>query len=363
MNVVIAGGGTAGHVIPGLALARAMPEAQVTFFGTARGAEATLVPASGFVMLRLRIAGFDRGRPVTLLTSGGRAAAAVVDARRDMHLIRPDVVVGMGGYVSLPVCFAARSLGIPIVLHEQNIVFGLAHRVCKPLAARVAVSFEETLAAAGDKGVLVGNPVLPELAHLDVAAERRRGVERFGLEEGRRTLLVTGGSLGAQRINEAALGLIARWAGREDLQVVHIAGKAHHRAISDRVAAADTGGLVYRVVAFVDRMAEAYAVADLAVCRGGATTVAELSVVGLPSIIVPYPHHRDRQQELHGRALERAGGARVLPNAATTTASLGALAEELLGDRAALEAMRRGAKSFGRPDAAEVLAGVVRNVA
>lgn len=362
MNVVIAGGGTAGHVVPGLALARALPGSDITFFGTTRGAEVALVPRAGYVLLRLEIAGFDRARPLTLVTSGGRAAAAVAKARRDLSLIRPQVVVGMGGYVSLPVCLAARSLRIPVVLHEQNIVLGLAHRVCRRFARRIAVSFEETKAAVGPKAVLTGNPVLPEIAHMDRVAERSKGLERFDLDGDRTTILITGGSLGAQRINEAAVGLSGRWADRSDLQVLHITGRTHRESVSAAVAAGG-GSLIYRTVEFIDRMAEAYAVARLAVCRGGASTVAELGAVGLPSLIVPYPHHRDRQQELHGRALSRAGGAVVLADADTTTGALGSLVEAIVSDAARLSEMRAGAKAFGRPDAAQALAEVVRDSA
>jgi UDP-N-acetylglucosamine--N-acetylmuramyl-(pentapeptide) pyrophosphoryl-undecaprenol N-acetylglucosamine transferase len=234
--------------------------------------------------------------------------------------------------------------------------------VCKPFARRVAVSFRETETSVGSKAVLTGNPVLPEIAHTDREVDRRAGLARFALQEGRTTILVTGGSLGARRINEAAIRLADRWAGRGDLQILHITGRTHHEAIAAGVGSGEDRKLIYRTVEFVDRMAEAYAVADLAVCRGGASTVAEVSVVGLPSIIVPYPYHRDHQQELHGRALERAGGAVVLPDGDVNGDSLGALVEAITGDEQRLEEMRSGARSFGRPAAAEDLAAVVEGI-
>ena len=364
MNVVLAGGGTAGHVNPAIALAKALTAHEVTFVGTSRGVEARLVPAAGFPLELIDVEGFDRAKPLALLGVGARAARAVAAAARMLARLSPGVVVGMGGYVSLPVCLAARARRIPVVLHEQNVVLGLANRVCKPFAKTVAVSFEETLEAAGRRAVLVGNPVLPEIAQADRALERKRGLERFELHPERKTLLVFGGSQGAARINEAALGLVDMWRSHTDRQVLHVAGAMHAEAMRDRIRdSLVPGGLVYRIVPFVDRMIEAYSVADLALCRGGATTVAELGAVGLPAVIVPYPYHRDRQQEGHGRVLERAGAALVLPDDQATTARVASEVDPLLADGARLERLKNAALSFGRPDAASKLAQLVEQAA
>jgi UDP-N-acetylglucosamine--N-acetylmuramyl-(pentapeptide) pyrophosphoryl-undecaprenol N-acetylglucosamine transferase len=363
MKVAIAGGGTAGHVNPAIALAHAMPGHDVCFLGTSAGAESVLVPPTGHALFSIDVRGFDRSRPLTIFPVATRALRAVGQAGRALDQWRAQVVVGMGGYVSLPACLAARRRGLPVVLHEQNAVLGLANRVCKPLARIVAVSFEETLAQTGKKGVLVGNPVLPQIAEADLDAERRNALQRWDLDSGRVTLLVFGGSQGARRINEAASGLARLWGSRSDRQIVHVTGREHVDAVRDAVAAATPADLIYRVVPFVDEMAQAYAVADLALCRGGATTVAELGVIGLPAIIVPYPWHRDRQQELHGGALARAGAAVVVPDAETSADRIAAEADALLSDRPRLEAMRTAAASFGRPEAAAKLAGIVEEIA
>lgn len=357
MRVVIAGGGTAGHVNPAIALARALEAHDITFVGTARGAESRLVPAAGFELEVVEVRGFDRSRPLGIFPVGLQALKAVSTARRLLRAIRPNVVVGMGGYVSLPVCLAARPTGAPIVLHEQNIVLGLANRVCKPLARKVATSFEETAREVGKKGVYVGNPVLPEIANLDRDAARASGLQRFRLDPERRTLLVFGGSQGARRINEAVRGLARSWASRDDRQILHITGRDQHVS-SDGPEIEN-----YRVVEYVERMGEAYAIADLAVCRGGATTVAELGAVGLPAIIVPYPHHRDRQQERHARVMEVAGVAFVIDDADTTSERLAQSVDPLFEGEGVLERMRRAAREFGRPDAAAALADVVREQA
>ena len=358
MRIVVAGGGTAGHVSPAIALARALPNDDVTFIGTEAGVEATMVPAAGFSMQRIKVAGFDRARPAAFPAVAGRAAGAVVSARRILGDIRPNVVVGMGGYVSLPVSLAAASRRIPLVLHEQNIVFGLAHRVTKPFARRVAVSFQETLEGAGAKGVWTGNPVMPELVDADLMAERPRAVATFDLDPARRTVLVFGGSLGAKTVTDAAFGLAQEWSDRGDVQVLHILGRR-----GTDVPAPATADLLYRTVPYVERMVEAYAIADVAVCRGGASTVAELTVIGVPSVIVPYPYHRDRQQERHARVLEAAGASEVLLDRDTTPSALAAMLNRLLADDGRRAEMSEAARSLARPDAAQELASIVRTVA
>jgi UDP-N-acetylglucosamine--N-acetylmuramyl-(pentapeptide) pyrophosphoryl-undecaprenol N-acetylglucosamine transferase len=361
MKVVIAGGGTAGHVNPALALARALSGDEVTFAGTDRGAETSLVPGAGFSLATIEVRGFDRSKPTSIVGTGLQAVRATNQAIDLLRRIDAEVVVGMGGYVSLPACVAARRLRLPVVLHEQNIVFGLANRLCRPFAHRIAVSFEKTLARAGRKGVFVGNPVAPEIVAIDHDADRRRGYERFGLDPERKTLLVFGGSQGAQRINEAAIGLTSEWSDRTDVQILHIAGRVQAETFVEQARQrVGSGELIYRVEGYVEEMVLAYAVADLALCRGGATTVAELGVVGLPSIIVPYPYHRDRQQERHGRVMERAGAAVVLPDDQTTRERVAVLASELLGDDARLRNLREAALSAGHPEAAHSLADLVR---
>jgi UDP-N-acetylglucosamine--N-acetylmuramyl-(pentapeptide) pyrophosphoryl-undecaprenol N-acetylglucosamine transferase len=364
MRILIAGGGTAGHVNPALALARALGGDDVVFVGTESGVESSIVPAAGFPLETIEVRGFDRSRPMSLPSTGWTAVKAFRSARSLVKHLRPAAVVGMGGYVSLPVCMAAASLRVPVVLHEQNIVLGLANKVCKPLARRIGVSFEDTLETVGDKGVLVGNPVSPEIAEADATAERARGLNRFGLDPDRKTLLVFGGSLGARRINEAALGLADIWRDRSDRQVVHILGRGAYTQLSDADRAKlDAGALIYKTEDYVDRMVEAYALADVALCRGGATTLAEIAIFGLPSIVVPYPHHRDRQQEKQGRVFETASAAIVLPDDQTTAERVAEHADRLLDDDVLLKQMSEAATRLARPNAARDFAGVVHEVA
>lgn len=355
MNVVVAGGGTAGHVNPALAVAEALPDARITFVGTERGAETKLVPAAGYPLEFVEVAGFDRSRPWALPATGARAVRASMEAIGLLRRLAPDVVVGMGGYVSLPVGLAAARLRVPLVLHEQNIVLGLANRVLRRFARVVGVSFEETLAQAGPRGRYVGLPLPKRLVDCDWEAERRAGLATFDLDPLRKTLLVFGGSLGAQSLNAAAVGLAELWAERKDRQILHIVGSRHE---PQSVA----GNPILRSVDFVERMEEAYAVADLVLCRGGASTVAELAIAGLPSIIVPYPHHRDRQQERHARVFERAGAAIVMADAGVNPYSVAESADVLLADPDRLARMGTAARTLARPDAARACADLIGEV-
>lgn len=356
MRIVIAGGGTAGHVNPALALAAALESDDVVFVGTIEGLEARLVTAADFPFETIDVVGFDRARPAALPAVGWRALRAVGRSRRILGRIRPDVVVGMGGYVSLPVSLAAATRGIPLVLHEQNIILGLAHNATKVVARRIAVSFEETLAAVGSKGVLTGNPVHADLASLDRAARRDQARQHFGLAPDVPTVLIFGGSLGARRLNTAGLELAELWRDRDERQILHITG----RADASQVQHGGEPRAGYAALDFVDGMPDAYAAADVAVCRGGASTVAELTAVALPAVIVPYPHHRDRQQQRHGEVLQRAGAGVVVDDAAASGSRIAQELERMLAP-ITLNAMEAAARRLGRPDAAQRLAEVVRS--
>jgi UDP-N-acetylglucosamine--N-acetylmuramyl-(pentapeptide) pyrophosphoryl-undecaprenol N-acetylglucosamine transferase len=203
--------------------------------------------------------------------------------------------------------------------------------------------------------------VLPEIVQLDRGERRGEALRRLELEPQRRTLLVFGGSQGAHRINQAAVGLAERWLDRSDRQVLHIVGPADFDA--GQASALGQGSMPYRMVDFLPSMLDAYAVADLALCRGGATTVAELTTMGLPAIIVPYPFHRDRQQERHAQILQEAGAALALRDSDTTTAAVEEATDSLFENDVALTAMSRASRSLSHPHAAQDLAEMVREVA
>jgi UDP-N-acetylglucosamine--N-acetylmuramyl-(pentapeptide) pyrophosphoryl-undecaprenol N-acetylglucosamine transferase len=370
MKVVISGGGTAGHVTPGLALGHELAGRghDVSFVGTDRGVEVRMIPAAGFELHVLASRPFVRRISV-------QAARAPLAAASAIRACRPlvsgaGVIVGMGGYASAPAVVAARRERIPVVLHEQNAIPGLANRTLSRVAAAVALSFPQAARRFPHRvrTVLTGNPVRDAILQVRRPEERgalaTEGMRAFGLERGRRTIVVFGGSLGALHVNRATIAACRLLAGRGDLQVLLITGPGNLETIRRGWPAdAPPSGPVVRMEGFVDRMELAYAVADLVVARAGASSVAEISALGIPSILIPYPFAVAGEQEANGRALERADGAVVLLDGDLTGESLARTLVGLVDDPGRLASMAAGAASFGRPDAARALADLVEGAA
>jgi len=364
LRVLIAAGGTGGHVFPGLALARTLvardPATTVSFAGTTRGIEGRSVPAAGFEVDMLPILPLSRRLSVETVLSPGAAVAGVGAATRLLKRRRIDVVAGMGGYVTLPVAMAAKLSGIPVVLHEQNAVPGIANKLAARVATTVALGVAEAAAAfGGARTVVVGNPVRPELAHLDRDALRTEALTAFGLDPARRTLFVFGGSQGARRINNALIEATASWPRPDTIQVLHACGKRDEDAVRAGWAAVEPRGLRVQVVPFVDRMDLAYAATDLAVTRAGALTVAELTVAGVPAIMVPLPHATAGHQAANAAVLAAAGGVVHIPDAELTGPRLAEEAAVLLDDPGTLASMGKVMRDLARPEAAEDLADTV----
>ena len=365
-SVVIAAGGTAGHVYPGLALAdaivRARPDARVTFVGTPRGIEKDAVPAGGYPIEMIEVMPWSRSLGARRFLAPLSGLASTSAARALLGHLEPNVVVGMGGYVSLPVVVAARSRRLPVVQHEQNAIPGIANTVGARFSRRIAVTFPQTRDVFPDRVEVrvLGNPLRASIASFDRAALRDGAPSELALEPGRRTLLVMGGSLGAARLNDAVVGLAERWRDRSDRQLLVSAGRLHGEELRARLSAATGGGaLLVRCVDYLDRVELAYAAADVALCRAGAATVMELAAVGLPSILVPYPYARANHQEANARALADAGGAEVILDRDATAGALAPPLERILDDDGVRERMTAGARRFARPNAADDLAAWV----
>ena len=365
MLVVIGTGGTAGHIFPALATAARLRErlgAGVVFVGRAEGQEGRLVPAAGFDLQPVEALPFVRKLSPALFRA---PAAALRAARQCRDVVRgADAVLGMGGYVSVPVSLAARSERVPLVLHEQNAVPGLANRMAALWARAVALSFAEAGRRLPRRAptVVTGNPVRAQVLEVGERRDelRKEAQESLGLDPGRRTVVAFGGSQGALRLNGAVAGACEKLSTRADLQVLLLSGPAHEEAA--RAAMPSGGDLVTRVAAFVDRIELVYACADLMVTRAGATTIAEVSACGLPAVLVPYPYATGRHQEANARALERAGGATLIADADLSPDLLAERIEAVLDHPERLDAMRRGSASFGRPDAADALADLTAEV-
>jgi UDP-N-acetylglucosamine--N-acetylmuramyl-(pentapeptide) pyrophosphoryl-undecaprenol N-acetylglucosamine transferase len=356
LSMVIAGGGTAGHVEPALALAdavrRVAPDARITALGTRRGLETTLVPERGYPLELIPPVPLPRKPGLDLLRLPLRVRAAVRRVREVLDEVAADVVVGFGGYVALPAYLAARGR-VPIVVHEANARAGLANKVGARFAGRV-------LAAVPGSGLpraeVIGIPLRRAISTLDRSALRAKAREHFGLDPEAPTLLVTGGSQGARTLNTAVSGAAAEL-GAAGIGVLHAYGRRNTVQVQP-VADAPP----YVAVPYLERMDLALAAADLAVCRAGAMTVAELSAVGLPAVYVPLPHGNG-EQGLNARALVQAGGAVLVADGDLDPARVVEVVVGILTDPDRLAAMSAAARVAGHPDADTELAAIVLEVA
>jgi UDP-N-acetylglucosamine--N-acetylmuramyl-(pentapeptide) pyrophosphoryl-undecaprenol N-acetylglucosamine transferase len=355
MRVLLAGGGTAGHTSPLLATADALcrlePGIVITCLGTPRGLENRVVPEAGYPLELIPPVPLPRRPNADLLKVPARLRGAVRDAGRVMERTGAEVVLGFGGYVSMPAYLAARRRRLPIVLHEQNAVPGLANKAGARIARRVAVSFPDTPLPRAE---YVGLPLRSMIARLDRQALRAEARRFFDLDPDRPTLLVTGGSQGARRLNLAVSGASAALAGA-GVQVLHVVGP-------EGEADPAPGEVPYAVVPFVDRMDLAYAAADLVLCRGGASSVSEAAAVGLPAIVVPLPIGNG-EQEHNARPVVDAGGALLVPDADLSSAWVAGHVVSLATDAARLAAMGAAAADLVPRDADERLARIVLEVA
>ena len=361
---VICGGGTAGHVVPAIAVARALvarghAPASIHFIGSDRGLERRLVPEAGFGVTLLPGRGIERRLSMRNLTAVAGLSAAAVKGVRLVAKRRPAVVVSVGGYASLPGVAAAAVLRVPLVVVEQNAAPGAANRLAARVAQAAAVSFPGTPLP---RAIVTGNPVRPEVLAVDRSQVGKTAARRaLGVPDDATMVVATGGSLGARTINNATLGLVQRWQTRHDWAVYHVVGTRDWEAVSAARPDLPDDGVWYRQVRYEDRMDLVYAAADMAVCRAGATTVSELAVVGLPAVLVPLPGAPSDHQTANARALVDAGAARLVADA---EASPERLAAELdaMADPATRSAMSQAAATVARRQAADDVAALVERV-
>ncbi len=355
MRVLLAGGGTAGHTSPLIATAEALrrldPTIEVTCLGTPRGLENRVVPEAGFPLELIPPVPLPRRPGVDLLKVPARLRGAVRATEAVLDRVRPDVVVGYGGYVSMPAYLAARRRKLPLVVHEQNALPGIANKVGARVARRVAVSFPATPLPRAE---YVGLPIRRMIATLDRAALRAEARDHFGLDADRPTLLVTGGSQGARRLNQSVSGA-ARALAEAGVQVLHVVGPQGE-------ATPEVTGVPYLTVPFVDRMDLAYAAADLVVCRAGASSVTEAAAVGLPAVFVPLPIGNG-EQEHNARPVVDAGGGLLVADEALTPEWVAGSVPALATDPERLAVMGSAAAALIPRDADEQLARIVQETA
>jgi len=351
VNIVVAGGGTAGHIDPAMNLAdeirRRHPDANITALGTERGLETKLVPARGYPLELIPAVPLPRRLGIDLLTTPKRLRNAMSSTREIFERVHADVVVGFGGYVATPAYLAARG-HIPFIVHEANAKAGLANRI----GARFADAVAETVVGSLPNARHTGVPLRSTVGHLDRSAMRAEARDFFGVAQDARVILVFGGSQGARSINQT-IGACLEAGTFDGVTVIHAVGMNNEFP-------ADSS-LTYRPYAYLDRMDLAYAAADFAICRSGAMTVAEISAVGLPACFVPFPIGNG-EQSLNALPVVDAQGAVLVPDQDFTLSYVRDVVLPIVSSTETLARMSRCSKSVGRIDAAERLADLVEEV-
>ena len=351
LTVVIAGGGTGGHLYPGIAVAREllrrMPDATVTFAGTARGIETRVVPREGFALDLLRSSGLKGTSPVALARGLSLLPLSGMDAWRILSRRRPDVVLGVGGYSSGPVMAAAALRGIPTMLLEQNAVPGLTNRLLARVVSAAAVTFESTVSFFGRRAFVAGNPIRQEFL---TAAAGEPGSSDGAVGTAPR-VLIFGGSQGAHAINMAMVEAAPRLADA-GVAITHQTGERDVEPVRDAYRKA---GVDARVEPFLYEMDREMRAADVVICRAGATTIAELTAAGKPSVLIPLPTAADDHQRKNAEVLARAGAADMIEQKDLSGAAIADRIRALVADSGRRERMAAAARSLARPDAARVI--------
>lgn len=354
-TVLIMAGGTGGHVFPALAVANRLRESgvQVHWLGTRQGIEADVIPAAGIPISYIRISGLRGNGVMRLLGAPLRVCQAVLEATRVIRTIKPVSVLGMGGFASGPGGIAAWVMRKPLIIHEQNSIAGMTNRILSRFAKVVLEAFPGSFGSSS-KAICVGNPVRKDLTV--IAAPEQRIMRH----DGRPRLLVLGGSLGALAINECVPAALAKMEADQRPEVWHQSGKRH---LEITEAAYRDNGIEGTVSAFIDDMNEAYAWADLVLCRSGAMTITELSIAGAGAVLIPFPHAVDDHQTVNAEFLVGAGAGILLPQTEMNADALGGILAELLDDPERLMAMASAARDLAKPGATEDVANHCLEVA
>lgn len=361
MRILIGGGGTGGHIYPALALARYAQakdgSTEIIFVGSAAGLESKIVPSAGFTLVTIPARGFQR----SFKQLGAMLKDFFGGLKRSLKLLgeyRPNVVLGTGGYVAAPLVLSAVLKRIPVVIHEQNALPGMANRYLAPFVSKVCLSFAETAKRMPpfSKGFFTGNPRASEVS----ALSREEGCRHFGLDPGQKNILIYGGSQGALKLNQVITAYLKEELLPEGVNLIYVTGDIYHEAVI-----AELGDLPkqVRLYSYLDKMPEALAAADLTVTRSGATTLAELTALGVPALLVPSPNVVNNHQYYNARLLSDAGAAILIEEKYFTHYRLQEDINWLFSNPEQLREMSGKSKAMGMPDAAEKLYRCLKEVA
>jgi UDP-N-acetylglucosamine--N-acetylmuramyl-(pentapeptide) pyrophosphoryl-undecaprenol N-acetylglucosamine transferase len=359
MRVILSGGGTGGHIYPAVAIAkeikRQYKDAEILFIGTEKGLESSIVPKEGFELFKIKVRGFERKLSLGNITAVKESFTSVFRVSKKLKEFKPDIVIGTGGYVCGSVLLTAALMNIPTLIHEQNAFPGVTNKILARLVDIIAVNFPEAKKYFPQKGkvLVTGNPIRGDMLNIS----REEGLKEFGFTKELPVVFVVGGSRGAKRLNESVLLLASQAAGKKAFQMLHMTGETQYEDITRQLAARgiapDTGYL--KVVPYLHNMPYALAAADIVISRCGASTLSEITALGKPSILIPYPYATDNHQEYNARALEKNGAAVIILERD--------LNEELLYNEVAAmlkapertEQMGKKSRELGRTDAAFVI--------
>ncbi len=365
-RIIISGGGTGGHIYPAITIYKeiaSMTDAEFLYIGTEKGLEAGLVPKEGIPFRTLPVQGLDRHLSWRALVTLGKTMGSLVMANRIISEFKPDIVIGTGGYVCGPILLAAALRHVPTLIQEQNIIGGVTNKILSRFVDVVAVGFEDAKSAfkGAKRVVYTGNPVRPEV----LVDTREGGRHHFKLKPDEFAVLIAGGSRGARSINNAMIEVHRHFKNCPGIKLIHVTGEAEYDRVLSQLGAVDgesfsTSSLI---VPYLHDMPKALAAADLAVFRAGAVGLAELTVRGIPSILIPYPYAAEDHQTYNARALVTGGAARMIVDSMLTGADLISEIEYFKQNSEDLARMAEAAKALGRPQAAHDIASLALEIA
>lgn len=363
MRAILTGGGTGGHIYPAVSIAkeikRRYKDAEIIFVGTERGLESKIVPKEGFQLKTIKVRGFERRLTLKNLVAVKEAVFSISGARKIIKDFKPDIVIGTGGYVCGTVMLAAAWMGIPTMVHESNAFAGLTNKVLFRFVDKIALNFEEARKYFNNpkKVVVTGNPIRTDI--FDIT--KHEGMHELGFDQNIPLVLVTGGSRGARRINQSILSFAEYCSSTGKCQLLHMTGDTQYQAVLQGYSEKNipTDSKYVKVAPYLHNMPYALAASDLIINRCGAMTLSEITALGKPSILIPFPYAADNHQEYNARALEKKGAAIVIVEKDLTEQMLKDTVVKLLSDKQKLDAMSASSRKLGIKNASEKIGDIV----